>query len=171
MNVPLLVCVLVLGGILFIMDVMFARRLYKMPLSEFVVIWGGLYAKPQIYIWCTSGLVSSIGGILTFYLDVAFTDNNNVLPLFVFAAVNISYIRYIYVVEDKNKYGVLLCLRANVVLYIILFIHTIVTFPINTTLVSDISIVYITHFCNAVTIFHVVVMDWIIWWNGWEKQV
>lgn len=170
MNLVVLCVVLPFAALLFVLAVMFTRRLHRMSTSEFADIWGGLYRKPHIYVWCLTYVLSGLGGILTFYLHVEFTTADNVLPMFIFVCVNISYITWIYAVERRNRDVVAVCLFMNVLCYFMLFLYTLLLFPIHHAIVANETLLYITHFCNAVTIFHVLVMDLYYWNTGWVRN-
>lgn len=176
MNLPLLYVVLPLAFLLFIFAVAFTCRLRTKSTAEFAVIWGGLYGKPQIYVWCVTYVLSSLGGILTFYLHVEFASDADVFPVYLFGTANISYVVYICVVESRNIAAVLTCLIVNCVVYLMLFVYTVAVFhsvplPEDDNRVSWMSLLIVTHFCNAVAVFHVVVMDLWIWFGEWEKAV
>ena len=173
MNLPLLCVVLPLAALLFIFTVMFAYHLHKMSTTEFAVIWGGLYWKPQIYVWCVTYLLSSLGGLLTFYLCVVFTGDDNVYPVFIFAALDVSFIVYLYVVGDGYSKVTLVrsCLWFNVILYVMLFVYMVAAFPLDRTDVSNATLIGVMHFCNAVAVFHALVMDAYLWFEGWVSQV
>ena len=154
----------------FILCGKFIWRMYTMPTPRFAILWGGLYRKPHIYFWVLTFLLSSVGGILTFYLHVQFTTDANIYPVFLFGVLNASYIIFIYAVESDNVNLVRTCLWANVIVYIMLFVYSIVIFHVDNAAVDNPALLYVTHVLNAVAIFHVVVMDLIIWWNGWIEN-
>ena len=114
-------------------------------------------------------MVSSIGTILTFYLFVQFTRDDTVLPVFLFGVMDISYVAFIYAVEGDNVKLVRVVLWTNVIAYMILFVYSLVTFPVDDHVVGNPALLYVTHVFTAVAIFHVGVMDLIIWWNGWVE--
>jgi hypothetical protein len=176
MNLPLLYVVLPLAFLLFIFAVAFTCRLRTTSTAEFAVIWGGLYGKPQIYVWCVTYVLSSLGGVLTFYLYVACANETDVFPVWLFSTVNVSYIVYSCFVESRNVAVVLTCLIVNCVVYLMLFVYTVAAFlsiplPEDDNRVSWISLLIVTDFCNAVAVFHVGVMDLWIWFVEWEKKV
>ena len=169
MNLPLLCVVLPLAALYFISYAMFAWRMQTMSAQKFGILWGGLNQKPRIFLWCLTFVLSSLGGILTFYLYVQFTSDDTVLPVFLFGVLDISFVIFIYAVEGDHVKLVRGILGLNIVAYIILFVYSLVTFPVDNHVVDNPALLYVTHVCNAVAIFHVAVMDWIIWWGGWVE--
>jgi len=171
MNDFLLWFVLPLAALYFIMYGKFALRLSGMPKDKFYVIWGGLRGKVILSAFVLTFILSGIGSILTFYLHVQFTTNDNIYPAFLFGGLNVSYILYVYAVESDNINFVRACLWTNVFGYIMLFVYSIVTFHVDDAVVDNPALLYVTHIFNAVAIFHVAVMDLVIWWNGWIENI
>jgi len=170
MNEILLWIVLPLAALYFILYGKFIWRMHTMSTEQFNIIRGGLNRKPTVFLWALTFTLSSIGGILTFYLHVKFTTDSNIYPAFIFGALDISFILWIYAVESYNLKLVRACLWTNVFGYIMLFVYSIVTFHVDDVVVDNPALLYVTHIFNAVAIFHVVVMDLIIWWNGWVEN-
>lgn len=170
MNLPLLCVVLPLVALYFILYAMFACRITRMSTQQFEVFRGGLNKTPRVLLFFLTFVVSSIGGILTFYLYVQFTSDDTVLPVFLFGVVNISYLIFVYAVEGDHVQLVRGVLWTNVVAYIILFVYSLIMFPVDDHVVGNPALLYVTHVFNAVTIFHVGVMDLFIWWNGWVEH-
>lgn len=92
------------------------------------------------------------------------------LPVLLFAVLDISYVVFIYAVEGDHVNLVRGVLWTNVIGYIVLFVYSLVIFPVDNHVVDNNALLYVTHVFNAVTIFHVGVMDLIIWWNGWVEH-
>jgi hypothetical protein len=170
MNLPLLCVVLPLAALYFISYAMFAWRMQTMSAQKFATLWGGLTQKPRIFLWCLTFVVSSIGGILTFYVYVQFTNDDTVFPVVLFGVLDISFIIFIYAVEGDRVNLVRGVLWLNVVAYIILFAYSLVIFPVDNHVVGNPALLYVTHVFNAVAIFHVSVMDLVIWWGGWVEH-
>lgn len=170
MNLPLLCVVLPLAALYFISYAMFACRIARMSRQQFEVFRGGLNQTPRVLLFFLTFLVSSIGTILTFYLYAQFTSDDTVLPVLLFAVLDISYVVFIYAVEGDHVNLVRGVLWTNVIGYIVLFVYSLVIFPVDNHVVDNNALLYVTHVFNAVTIFHVCVMDLIIWWNGWVEH-
>ena len=174
MNLPLLYVVLPLAAVTFICAVRWIRSVYLRTPSQREVVWGGFQTNELAAAWSLTYVVSSVGGLLTFYLHVVFKGDTDMLPVFIFGTLNISYILYLYVVdkiEHSRVYVVQVCLIVNVVLYTMLFAYTFMTFPLDDKDVSNATLIGVTHFCNAVAIFHAWVMDAYLWFNGWERLI
>jgi hypothetical protein len=119
-------------------------------------------------------VLSSLGGLLTFYLHVVFKGDTDLLPVFLFGAVNITYISFLLVVDKEGYsrvYFVQVCLIVNAVLYLMIFANTFMTFPLDNKEVSNTTLLGVTHFCNAVAILHTWFMDGFLWVRGWEKAI
>lgn len=162
--------VLPFAALYFILYAKFAWYARTLSTQRFAVMWGGLYKKPHIYFFVLTFLLSSVGGILTFYLHVQFTSDSNIFPAFLFIILNVSCVICIYAIDSDNVKVVRICLWTNVVACIILFAYTIVAFHVDDNVVDNPTLLYITHICNAVAIFHVAFMDLIIWWHGWMEN-
>lgn len=167
MNLPLLCVILPLAALYFITYALFACRITRMSTQQFEVFRGGLNQTPRVLLFFLTFVVSSIGTILTFYLFVQFTSDDTVLPVFVFGVMDISYVAFIYAVEGDHVKLVRGVLWTNVIAYIVLFVYSLVIFPVDNHVVDNPALLYVTHVFTAVAIFHVGVMDLIIWWNGW----
>lgn len=170
MNLPLLCVVLPLAALLFFQAVMWI--LSNRDEERRKISWGGFHSKERATAWCLTYMLSSLGGLLTFYLFVVYT-NDNAIPVLIFAALNVSFIVYLYVVDEgyDKKDLVRSCLMLNVILYILLFAYTVVAFPLDHKDVSNAPLLVVTHFCNAVAIFHALFMDAYVWFEGWADKV
>jgi hypothetical protein len=173
MNLPLLCAVLPLAAVLFVKAVLWIYSVYGRSPVQRNVIWGGLDTKERAAAWCLTYVLSSLGGLLTFYLCVVFTGDDDVLPVFLFGTLDISYIVYLYIVDDGLLRASLvrLCVWFNFILYVILFAYTLIKFPVDRADVSNATLIGVTHFCNAVAIFHALVMDAILWFEGWMTKL
>ena len=169
MNLPLLCVVLPLAALYFISYAMFACRITRMSKQQFEIFRGGLNQTPRIILFFLTFVVSCIGTVLTFYLYVQFTSDDTVLPVFLFGVLDISAVTYIYAVEGDHVKLVRGVLWTNVITYIILFAYSLFIFPVDNPAVDNPALLYVTHAFNAVAIFHVSVMDLIIWWGGWVE--
>ncbi len=174
MNLPLLCVVLPLAALLFIVAVRWIHSVYYRSQRERDIVWGGFKTDRLVAAWCLTYVLSSLGGLLTFYLHVVFKGDADLLPVFLFGAVNITYIVFLLVV-DKDGYSrvhvVKVCLIVNAVLYLMIFVYTYMTFGLDDKDVSNATILGFTHFCNAVAVFHACVMDGFLWFGGWEHAI
>ena len=116
-------------------------------------------------------LVSSLGGLLSFYLHVVYTDDTNVFPVFLFGCVNISYIVFFWAVYSEIVAVVRACLWFCLLLYVMLCVYTYMLFTVDAAHVSNAALVGVTDFCNAVAIFHADFMDICLWFPGWEALI
>jgi hypothetical protein len=173
MNLPLLCVVLPLAGILFIVAVRWIHSVYYRSARERDIVWGGFKSDGLVAAWCVTYVLSSLGGLLTFYVHVVF-KGDDLFPAFLFAGVNITYIVFLLVV-DKHGYSrvyvVQVCLIVNTVLYLMIFLYTWLKFPLDDKDVSNATLLGVTHFCNAVAIFHAMAMDGFLWFGEWRRLV
>lgn len=174
MNLPLLCVVLPLAAVLFIFAARWVYSVYKRSPRDREDAWGGFNTDKLKAAWCLTYVVSSVGGLLTFYLHVVFTGDSDFFPVFLFAALNVSFIIF-FVFIDADGYSkvtiVQVSLIVNVVLYAMIFGITFMTFPLDDKDVSNPTLVGVTHCFNAVAIFHAWVMDAYLWFNGWEQLI
>lgn len=174
MNLPLLCVVLPLAALLFIVAVRWIHSVYYRSPRERDIVWGGFNTNRLVAAWCLTYVLSSIGGLLTFYLHVVFKGDADLFPVFLFGAVNITYIVFLLVVDNdgySRVHVVQVCLIVNAVLYLMIFMYTYMTFGLDDKDVSNATLLGVTHFCNAVAIFHAWVMDGFLWFGGWEHAI
>ena len=173
MNLPLLWVVLPLAAVLFFQSVLWIVDVYRRAPHQRKITWGGFSTNELAAAWCLTYVLSSLGGLLTFYLCVVFTGDDNVYPVFIFAALDASFIVYLHVVDDGYSRVTLVrsCVWFHVILYVMLFVYMVVAFPLDRQDVSNATLIGVTHFCNAVAIFHALVMDAYLWFEGWVNQV
>lgn len=175
MNLPLLYVVLPLAAVLFIVAVRWVLSVYYRSPREREIVWGGFKTDGLVAAWCLTYVLSSVGGLLTFYLHVVFKGDADLFPVFLFGAVNITYIVFLLVVDADSHSKVLVvqvCLIVNFVLYVMIFVNAWLTFPLDDKDVSNAALLGVTHVCNAVAIFHALVIDYWYWFHqGWEDLI
>lgn len=171
MNLPLLYIVLPLAAVLLVCTVRWTYNVYRMSPPQREVVWGGFNTNQRIGAFCLTYLVSSLGGLLSFYLHVVYTDDTNVFPVFLFGCVNISYIVFFWAVDSERVAVVRACLWCCLLMYVMLCVYTYLMFTANGAHVSNAALVGVTDFCNAVAIFHAGFMDICLWFVGWKALV
>jgi hypothetical protein len=86
-----------------------------------------------------------------------------------FLVLNVSCLAFNYALLSDKKNTVLVCLWTNVVVLTALFVYTAVVFKEDSH-ASNAGLLVATHVCNFVSIFHVYVMDLMIWYSGWIDE-
>ena len=164
MNVLLLCLVLPLGFALLVYDARLAYVLYHMSAEASRVAWGGLRGK-VFYVGVLTFLLSSFGWTSTFVL-YASRDTVDGFSIFLFLVLNVSCLAFDYAVLRDMKNTVLVCLWTNVFVISAMFVYTAVVFGAGSH-ASNAGLLVATHVCNFVSVFHVYVMDLMIWYTGW----
>ena len=164
MNVLLLYLVLPVFFALFLYDVWLAYRLYHMSDKERAVAWGGLQGK-VFYAFVLTYLLSCFGCTSSFVL-YASMETPDEFSIFLFVVVNVSYLLFNYAFLREMKNLVLISLWTNVVVFVVLFVYTVVVFD-GSSHASTVGFLVWTHFCNFVAVVHCYVIDLMIWYSGW----
>ena len=166
MNVLLLCVVLPLVFALLVYHGWLAYRLYRMSVEENRAAFGGLHGK-VFYAWVLTSLLSCFGCTSTFVLFASLETPED-SSIFLFAALNASCLAFDYGLLHDKPAVVLVCLWANVVVLTALFVYTADFFDSAWDL-DDQGLIVATHVCNFVGIFHVYVMDLMVWYDGWMR--
>lgn len=164
MNELLLWLVLPLGFAVFVYDVRLGYVFYNMPEEANRVAWGGLRGK-VFYAFVLTFVLSCFGCTSSFVL-FASRDTPDDSSTFLFVVLNLSYLAGIYAILHEMEKVVLVCLWTCVCVFTVLFVYTAVTFDARSD-ASNAGLLVATHVCNFVSVFHVFVMDIIVWYAGW----
>lgn len=130
-------------------------------------LWGSLY-HPRLFALSSCTFVISFFGCCASFFLFTMTDQPEYASLCVFAVWNVSTIVFDWAVLHERKHVVLACLLTNAVCGISLFVYTGVVFDLFQTTAQK-PFVLATHCCNAVTVFHVAIVDLVIWYDGWAS--
>jgi hypothetical protein len=84
--------------------------------------------------------------------------------------MNASYLIFNYGLLLELKNVVVMCLWTNIYVFIVLFIYTMLVFKMESDS-SNFGLLVGTHICNAVAIFHVTIIDIVIWYDGWVENI
>jgi hypothetical protein len=166
MNVLLLCLVLPVAFALLVYDAWLAYRLYRMSAEENRVAWGGLKGK-VFYASVLTYLLSGFGCTSSFVL-FASRDTADGSSTFLFLVLNASCLAFNYAVLRDMQNAVLVCLWTNVCVLTALFVYTSVAFDAGSD-ASNAGLLFATHVCNFVGIFHAYVMDLMVWYDGWIR--
>jgi hypothetical protein len=164
MNVLLLCLVLPVAFALLVYDAWLAYVLYHMSEEASRVAWGGLHGK-VFYAWVLTLLLSCFGCTSSFAL-FASRDTPDGSSIFLFLALNLSYIAFNYALLHEKQNAVLVCLWTNIFVLTALFVYTAVAFDARSD-AANAGLLVATHVCNFVSVFHVYVMDLMVWYDGW----
>jgi len=164
MNVVLLCLVLPIGFTLFLYDAWLVYRFYHTSDKERAVVWGGLQGK-VFYVWVVTFLLSCFGCTSSFVLYASMEPPDE-FSIFLFVVLNVSYLLFNYALLHEMKNLVLVSLWTNVVVFVVLFVYTVVVFDASSQ-ASTVGFLLWTHFCNFVAVVHVYVIDLMIWYSGW----
>jgi hypothetical protein len=164
MNVLLLCLVLPLGFVLLVYDAWLVYQISRMSEEANRVAWGGLRGR-LFYVWVLTFVLSSFGCTSSFVLYASGAQSDG-SATFLFLALNASYIAFNYALLRGMQNTVLACLWTNVVLLTALFVYTAVAFDARSD-ASTAGLLFATHVCNFVAVFHVYVMDIMVWYDGW----
>jgi hypothetical protein len=167
MYLELLISIGTLAFILLLSNLWLARRIYRMDEHEQKTAWGGLDEDLYFRIWCVTYVLSSVGLCSTFYLYLFFSSQLEALVIFVL--MHIALISFNFVMVSKNVVGVVVCIFVIFFCYVVLWIHTLVSFPVDHR-TPDI-LLYVTHFCNGVCVIHSLILDVCIWYPTWSRNV
>jgi hypothetical protein len=167
MNVLMLCLVLPFFFALLAYDARLAYVLYHTSEEARRVAWGGLQGK-LFYVGVLTYLLSSFGCTSTFVL-YASRDTADGFSIFLFLVLNVSCLAFNYALLRDKKNTVLVCLWTNVAVLTTLFVYTAVVFKWDSH-TSNADLLVATHVCNFVSVFHVYVMDLMIWYSGWIDE-
>lgn len=166
MNVLLLCVVLPLGFALLVYDAWLVYHFYRLGAEASRVAWGGLHGK-VFYAWVLTFLLSCFGCTSTFVLFASLETPED-SSIFLFAALNASYLVFNYGLLHDKPAVVLVCLWTNVVVLTALFVYTADVFDSVWDFENE-GLIVATHVCNFVGILHVYVMDLMVWYDGWMR--
>jgi hypothetical protein len=164
MNVLLLCVVLPLFLALLVYDACIVYHFYRLGVKASRVAWGGLQGN-LFYAFVVTFLLSGFGCTSTFVL-YASLETPETSSIFLFVVMNASYLAFNYALMHNKQDLVLVCLWTNILVFTTLFVYTIVVFDPRADLDNE-RLIVATHVCNFVAIFHVVVMDLVVWYTGW----
>lgn len=164
MNVLLLCLVLPLVFGVFVAIVWLAYCLSRMSVEANRVAWGGLRGK-VFYAFVLTYVLSCFGCTSSFVL-FASRDTADGSSIFLFVVLNLSYLAVIYAILHEMENVVLACLWANIFVFTALFVYTAVAFDARSD-AANAGLLVATHVCNFVSVFHVYVMDLMVWYDGW----
>jgi len=124
------------------------------------IAWGGLFQPVPFWIWCCTFVLSCFGCISTFVL-FATLEPSELFSIVLFVLMNVSYMVLGDALTQKHVRLVAHCLDVNIAIFVALFVYTLLVFRKNTGLLVG------THLCNAVSIFHALVVERMWWFRGW----
>jgi hypothetical protein len=167
MNVVLLCLVLPVVFAMLLYRTKLIYELHHMSDEASRVAWGGLHGS-LFRVWVATFLLSSFGCTSSFVL-YASQDSGDSFPVVVFLAMNASVLAFDHALLHNMTNLVLVCLWTNIFVFAVLFVQTAVVFDVVDLSDSGASagLLVATHVCNLVGIFHVYVMDLLIWHAGW----
>jgi hypothetical protein len=169
MNLPLLYLNIPVVMLVFLCEAWVAQRMYRMSAVERRVVWGGLYTAKTFYAWCCTFVLSSFGCTSSFVLFVTL-EPPDVFSVFLFVCLNVCYVALNFGILRERKQIVVQCLDINCAILLALFLYTLLVFRVNAG-ASNAALLVGTHVCNAVALFHVLVMERVIWYRGWVLQM
>lgn len=169
MNLPLLYLNIPVVILVFLAEAWLAQRMYRMSAVERRVVWGGLYTPKSFYTWCCTFVLSSFGFTSSFVLFVTL-EPPDVFSIFIFVCLNVCYVALNFGILCERKQVVVQCLDISVAIVLALFVYTLLVFRVDSG-ASNAALLVGTHVCNAVALFHVLVMDRVIWYGGWVLEM
>jgi len=169
MNWLLLALIIPLALCLLLYDIWVVYRVSRASEPERIVVWGGLNDTKSFYTFIVTFCLSSFGCVSSFVLFVT-AETTDVFIIFVFMVMNASYLIFNYGLLLELKNMVVMCLWTNIYVFIVLFIYTILVFKMESDS-SNLGLLVGTHICNAVAIFHVTIIDIVIWYDGWVANI
>jgi hypothetical protein len=153
----------------FVVDLFTAYFVSKQSESESRTTWGPLHHRGLFALSATTFVVSVVGCCLSFFLFML-RENEEYVSVCAFIVWNMSSIVSKWALLHTHRTVVLVCLVTNTVCGITLFVYTGIIFDLLQT-VSQTPAVLVAHCCNAVTVFHVTIIDLIFWYDGWVASV
>ena len=169
MNLPLLYLSVPVIFLCFLSFTWLVQCVYRMSDVERRVVWGGLYMQKPFYIWCCTFLLSSFGCTSSFVL-YATLEPPEVFSILIFVCMNVSYMAFHFGLLREIKQLVLQSLDINVAILLALFVYTLLVFRVDRS-ASNEALIVGTHVCNAAAIFHVLVMERVVWYGGWVLRM
>jgi hypothetical protein len=169
MNLPLLYLNIPVVILVLLADAWVALRMYRMSALERRVVYGGLYNQKYFYVWCCTFLLSCFGCISSFVLYLTL-EPPDVFSIFLFVCLNTCYTALGFGLVHENKQLVVQCLDIIIAIFLALFVYTVLVFRVESG-TPNAALLVGTHFCNAVAILHVLVMERMIWYGGWVVRM
>jgi hypothetical protein len=162
----LLCLVLPVAFALLVYDAWLVYYIYRLGAEASRVAWGGLHGR-VFYAFVVTFLLSCFGCTSSFVLFASLEVQED-SSIFLFVALNASYLAFNYGLLYDKPAVVLVCLWTNVVVLAALFVHTADVFDSAWDL-DDRALIVATHVCNFVGVLHVYVMDLMVWYDGWMR--
>ena len=169
MNLPLLYMNIPVVILVLLADAWLTLRIYRMSAPERRVVWGGLYTQKSFYAWCCTFLLSCFGCVSSFVLYLML-EPPDMFSIFIFVCVNVCYLALTFGLLHEDKKVVVQSLDLIMSVFLALFVYTLLVFRVDTG-APNAALLIGTHVCNAVSIFHTVVMERMIWYGGWVVQM
>ena len=133
------------------------------------VLLGPLQQTGPFALATATFLISSVGSVTSFFLFMMH-EPEEYASLCIFCVWSVSSVVCNWALLGTRRHIVLACLLTNVVCGIALFVYTGVVFDLLHTSAQQV-VVLISHCCNAVGVFHVTIVDLVIWYDGWASHL
>lgn len=139
------------------------------PKAQRLLLFGSLKHTGLFSLAATTYVVSSVGCCISFFLFLL-QANPEFAAMFIFLVWNFSCCVFDWALLHARQPVVLACVVANTVCGIALFIYTGVAFDLLAP-VAQKPVVLVAHCCNAVSVFHVTIIDLVIWYDSWATSM
>jgi hypothetical protein len=156
--------------LLLVADINTVHLISLMSDPEKRVVWGGLFQKHMFYFSIVTYLLSSFGVTASFFMTLV-SDEENFAVYAIIIVWNVSNTIFDYGLLHNKRQVVLACLVVNLAAAIALFVDFAVVLDIATQQSFSVVFMVCTHICNAVSVFHVTIIDLVIWYASWWKEL
>lgn len=157
------------GIAVFVADVFTAYFVSTKPPAEKCKLLGSLQRQSLLALATFTFAVSSVGCCISFFLFLLL-ETPEYAAMVMFVVWNISTVVCDWALLHARRHVVLACLATNFVCGLALFVYTGIAFDLF-ALTEKNALVLAAHCCNAVGVFHVTIIDIVIWYDSWAASL
>jgi hypothetical protein len=132
-------------------------------------LWGALNKPVLFALTATTYTLSTVGCCISGF-SFMLLEHPEYVSLCIFLSWNVSCVVFCWGMLHARRRVVLACLVTNTVCGIALFVYTGIVFDILQT-VAQKPAVLVAHCFNAVGVFHVTIIDLVLWYDSWSATL